>query len=106
MLAGLVFSAPWALAGLGVLPALWWLLRVTPPAPRLEQFPAIRLLQGLVAPHETPARTPLWLLALRALAAGLVILALSGPVLDAGGNLPGTGPVLLVIDDGWAAAPD
>ena len=35
-----------------------------------------------------------------------MILALSGPVLDAGGNLPGTGPVLLVIDDGWAAAPD
>ena len=106
MLAGLVFTAPWALAGLAALPVLWWLLRVTPPAPRTERFPAIQLLAGLVAPHETPARTPLWLLALRILAAGLVVLALSGPVLDAGGSLPGTGPVLLVIDNGWAAAPD
>ncbi len=106
MLAGLVFTAPWALTGLAALPVLWWLLRVTPPAPRTERFPAIRLLAGLVAQHETPARTPPWLLALRILAAGLVILALSGPVLDAGGSLPGTGPVLLVIDDGWAAAPD
>ena len=58
MLAGLVFTAPWALAGLATLPVLWWLLRVTPPAPRTERFPAIRLLAGLVAPHETPARTP------------------------------------------------
>jgi hypothetical protein len=106
MLATLAFTAPWALAGLAVLPVLWWLLRVTPPAPRTESFPAIRLLAGLVAQHETPARTPPWLLALRTLAAGLVILALSGPVLDAGGSLPGRGPVLLVIDDGWAAAPD
>ncbi len=106
MLATLVFTAPWALVGLAALPLLWWLLRVTPPAPRVERFPAIRLLAGLVARQETPARTPPWLLALRLLAAGLVILALSGPVLDAGGSLPGHGPVLLVIDDGWAAAPD
>ena len=106
MLASVIFTAPWALAGLAVLPLLWWLLRVTPPAPRSQSFPAIRLLAGLVAPLETPARTPPWLLALRILAAGLVIVALSGPVLDAGGSLPGQGPVLLVIDDGWAAAPD
>ena len=102
----LIFTAPWALAGLAVLPLLWWLLRVTPPAPRQEYFPAIQLLAGLTMQDETPARTPLWLLALRLLAASLVILALSGPVLDAGEELPGNGPVLLVIDDGWAAAPD
>ena len=106
MLASLVFTTPYALAGLALLPLLWWLLRVTPPAPRTQDFPAIRLLAGLVAPQETPARTPPWLLALRLLAAGLVILALSGPVLDAGDSLSGGGPVLLVIDDGWAAAPD
>jgi hypothetical protein len=45
-------------------------------------------------------------LALRLLAAGLVIVGLAGPVLDAAGGLPGSGPFLLVIDDGWAAAPD
>ncbi|GAC1341305.1 MAG: DUF4159 domain-containing protein [Acetobacteraceae bacterium] len=52
------------------------------------------------------ARTPWWLLALRLAAAGLVIVGLAGPVLDAAAGLPGSGAVLLVVDDGWAAAPD
>jgi hypothetical protein len=102
----LVFVYPWVLLALAALPILWWLLRVTPPAPRREFFPAIRLLLGLTATAETPARTPWWLLALRVLAAGLVILGLARPVLDAGARLPGAGPLLLVMDDGWAAAPD
>ena len=102
----MIFAAPWLLLGLAALPLLWWLLRVTPPAPRTQSFPAIRLLMGLRVDEQTAARTPWWLLALRMLAAGLVILGLAGPVLDAAGGLGGTGPVLLVIDDGWAAAPD
>lgn len=102
----LVFASPWVLLALAALPILWWLLRVTPPAPKRELFPAIRLLLGLTATAETPARTPWWLLALRVLAAGLVITGLARPVLDAGARLPGEGPLLLVIDDGWAAAPD
>ncbi len=91
---------------LPALPLLWWLLRVTPPAPRSETFPAIRLLMGLHAHEETPARTPWWLLLLRMVAATLVIVALARPVLDAGSSLPGSGPVLLVIDNGWASAGD
>ena len=102
----MIFVYPWVLLALAALPLLWWLLRVTPPAPRSEIFPAIRLLLGLKATEETPARTPWWLLALRVLAAGLVILALARPVLDAGTTLPGTGPMLLVLDDGWASAAD
>jgi hypothetical protein len=102
----MIFAAPWLLLALVALPMLWWLLRVTPPAPRSESFPAIRLLAELRATEETPARTPWWLMALRMLAAGLVIVALAGPVLDAGRALPGTGPVLLVIDNGWASAAD
>ena len=101
-----VFATPWVLLALPALPLLWWLLRVTPPAPRRETFPAVRLLIGLAATAETPARTPWWLLLLRMLAAALVIVALARPVLDAGASLPGTGPLLLVIDDGWAAAVD
>jgi hypothetical protein len=102
----MTFVAPWVLLALAALPLLWWLLRVTPPAPRRESFPAIRLLAGLRAKEETPARTPPWLLALRILAAGLVILGLAGPVRDVGSALPGQGPVLLVVDNGWAAAAD
>src|SRR5258708_5094171 len=98
---GIAFAAPWGLLALPALPLLWWLLRGTPPAPGREVFPAVRLLLGLTATAETPAHTPLWLLALRMLAAGLVILGLAQPVLDAGRALGGSGPVLLVIDDGW-----
>ena len=56
--------------GFAVLPILWWLLRVTPPAPRRVRFPALRLLLGLVPREETPAKTPLWLILLR-MAAGV-----------------------------------
>ena len=100
----MIFVAPWVLAGLAVLPLVWWLLRVTPPAPKSENFPAIRFLLGLNATEETPARTPWWLMALRLLTAALAIVALARPVLDAGTALPGKGPVLLVLDNGWAAA--
>ncbi len=102
----MIFAFPWLLLALPALPLLWWLLRVTPPAPRLQRFPAIRLLEGLRAPERTASRTPWWLLALRVLAAALIIVGLAGPVLDAAGRLPGNGPLLLVLDDGWAAASD
>ena len=102
----MIFAAPWLLLALVALPLLWWLLRVTPPAPRTQDFPAIRLLQGLRAEERTAARTPWWLLALRLCAAGLLIVGLAGPVLDAAGRLAGQGPVLLVMDDGWTSAAD
>jgi Domain of unknown function (DUF4159)/Aerotolerance regulator N-terminal len=102
----MIFTTPWVLLALAALPLLWWLLRVTPPAPRRENFPAIRLLLGLKAREETPARTPWWLLLLRCIAAALVIIGLAGPVLDPGSALPGRGPVLLVMDNGWASAAD
>ncbi|WP_119459188.1 DUF4159 domain-containing protein [Rhodospirillaceae bacterium SYSU D60014] len=102
---GLSFAAPWILLALGALPVLWWLLKVTPPVPRRVRFPAIRLLLGLQPREETPHRTPPWLIALRLLIASLVILALAHPLINAGARLSGQGPLLLVVDDGWAAAP-
>ncbi|MBO6905085.1 MAG: BatA domain-containing protein, partial [Parvibaculum sp.] len=44
----LAFASPWILLGLAALPAIWWLLRVSPPLPKRVRFPAIRLLVGLV----------------------------------------------------------
>jgi hypothetical protein len=98
------FTQPWLLAGLIALPALWLLLRITPPAPRRIAFPALLMLLRLESREETPARTPLWLLLLRLLIATLLILALAGPVFDPAPRLAGSGPVLVVVDDGWAAA--
>jgi hypothetical protein len=101
----LAFTQPWLLAALAALPALWILLRITPPAPRRLSFPALRLLLRLEPREETPARTPLWLLLMRMALAALLILGLAGPVLHPAARLAGEGPLLLVVDDGWAAAP-
>src|SRR6185295_9555204 len=100
----LAFASPWLLAGLAALPVLWWLLRVLPPAPRRLDFPAIRLLLMLRRREETPAHTPLWLILLRMALATLVILAVAHPLLNRGSEFAGTGPLVIVIDDGWGAA--
>ncbi len=101
----IAFLQPWILAGLLALPLIWLLLRLSPPAPRRVAFPPLALLLRLVAPEETPARTPWWLLLLRLTIAALILLALAGPVLNPAPVIGGRGPVLLVVDDGWAAAP-
>lgn len=100
----LAFAAPWALAALITLPAIWWLLRITPPSPRIVEFPAFRLLRDLITREETAARTPWWLLLLRLLILALVIFGLAQPILNPATRLPGSGPLLLVVDNGWAAA--
>lgn len=103
-LGALGFSAPWLLLGLAALPAIWWLVRLTPPAPRQTRFPALALLLDLPQREETPERTPWWLILLRLALTGLVIIGLAGPVLDPARGSGGSGPLLIVIDDGWAAA--
>jgi hypothetical protein len=100
----LAFGAPWVLLALAVLPVIWWLLRVTPPAPKRVPFPAVRLLLGLQQAEETPARTPLWLLALRLLIAALVILALADPYLNPQMATRKTSAIVVVVDNSWAAA--
>jgi hypothetical protein len=102
----LAFAAPWILGALAALPVIWWLLRVTPPSPRGVRFPAIALLRDLIAREETPARTPWWLLLLRLLLAALVILALAQPLLNPNAALPGSGPLLIAVDNGWGAGRD
>src|SRR5258708_38986237 len=90
------------LGGRGALPIIWWLLRVTPPAPRRIGFPAIRLLLGLNPREETPARTPLWLILLRTVLAALVIIGLAHPLPHPQARLPRTGPAVLGTDHHWA----
>jgi hypothetical protein len=99
------FLQPWLLVGLVSLPVLWWLLRVMPPRPRQVFFPPTRLLFDVAPKEETPARTPWWLTLIRLLAAALVILAAAGPIWNPpGAGARSTGPVALLIDDGWSAA--
>ncbi|MEY4795546.1 MAG: hypothetical protein RL724_2482 [Pseudomonadota bacterium] len=100
------FAAPWLLLALPALPVLWWLLRVTPPAPKRQIFPPTRILRELAPQEATPARTPWWLLLLRLLVAALIILGLARPIWQPNAGTGQSGPLLLVLDDSWAAAPD
>src|SRR3546814_6059311 len=90
----------WVLRAVLSLPALWWLLRIRPTAPKNIRCHAIRLLFGLENRQQTPASAPLWLVILRLTAATLVILSLAHPLLNPGAALPGQGPLVLVVDDG------
>lgn len=99
------FMQPWLLLGLAALPAIWWLLRLTPPSPHRVVFPPTRLLKDLKPTEETPAHSPWWLTALRMLLAALIVLALARPVLNPDRqSFSGSGPLLLVVDNGWASA--
>ncbi|MCH2096401.1 MAG: DUF4159 domain-containing protein [Rhodobacteraceae bacterium] len=101
------FTTPWVLLGLIALPLLWILLRAVPPAPVRRLFPGVILLLGLRDEEQITDRTPWWLLLLRMLAVAAVIIGLSGPVLNPRGTdeLPGSGPLLVVLDASWASAP-
>ncbi len=100
------FLAPWLLAALVTLPVLWWLLRAIPPSPARRAFPGVRLLLGLQDPERTPDRTPWWLLLLRMLALAAAIVGFAHPVLNPRVEATGSGPILVLLDGGWAGAPD
>ncbi|GGE19317.1 RNA-binding protein [Aureimonas endophytica] len=107
MIGGLSFGAPLVLFGLLALPAIWWLLRLTPPRPQTETFPPLAILARVLKREETPSKSPWWLTLLRLLLASAVILALAAPVLNPReALLSGSGPLALLVDNGWASGPD
>lgn len=102
----LAFLSPWLLVGLAALPVIYWLLRTVPPRPQRIAFPATRILVGIQNEEQQPAKTPWWLMLIRLAAAAFVILALADPVLNPNRDtaLKGSGPVVIVVDNTWAAA--
>ncbi|NBN76865.1 DUF4159 domain-containing protein [Microvirga tunisiensis] len=103
----LAFATPLILGALVLLPVIWWLLRFTPPRPREVTFPPTRLLVDIEKREETPQKSPWWLTLLRLLIAALLILALAGPQWRPADRIDlGSGPVLLLIDNGWTSATD
>lgn len=104
----LTLGNPAMLLGLAALPLLWLLFRFTPPVPQRVEFPALTILKELSSKESTPAQMPWWHKMIRLGAASLVVMGLAKPVLNPappGSALPpGNGPLLLVIDDGWASA--
>jgi hypothetical protein len=106
LLQSLTFATPAALAALVLLPLIWWLLRFTPPRPQVVRFAPLRLLLDLVNRQEQPDRTPWWLLLLRLAIAALIIIGVAHPAYAPGHlAVPGR-PLVLIVDDSWAAAAD
>ncbi|MDS9467528.1 BatA domain-containing protein [Paracoccus sp. MBLB3053] len=106
ILGPLGFLTPWLLAALATLPIIWLILRAMPPRPKLVKFPGTRLLLGLKDAQPVARHTPWWLLLLRVLAIAALIIGFAGPIWKPAPEQSGQGPLLLVIDAGWAAAPD
>ncbi len=106
MLGPIAFATPGLLLALLALPVLWLLLRAIPPAPVRRRFPAVALLLGLKDDDRQADKTPWWLLLLRALAVAVAIIGFAGPVLNPDPRGPGTGPLLILLDGGWADARD
>lgn len=102
----LTFTVPLVLTALAALPAIWLLLRITPPQPKRVDFPPLKILADLRPEQETPARTPWWLLLLRLLLAAFLILAASGPIWNPLAEDESRSPLLIVLDNGFAAAHD
>ena len=107
MIGPIGFAAPWLLWGLLALPALWILLRAVPPAPVRRRFPGVALLLGLQDQEAEAERMPWWLLLMRMLALAALIVGFAHPVLNPeAGREGGTAPLLVILDGGWADAPD
>ncbi|MEM9437168.1 MAG: DUF4159 domain-containing protein [Pseudomonadota bacterium] len=99
------FAAPWLLVSLIALPILWIILRAVPPAPIRRRFPGVALLLGLTDDETQTDKTPWWLLLLRMLAVAAAIIGFAGPVLNPETEDDGRGPILVLMDGGWAEAP-
>ncbi|MCQ1575068.1 DUF4159 domain-containing protein [Neorhizobium galegae] len=106
-MSALIFANPAILFGLIALPVIWWLLRLTPPRPKTEVFPPLRILATVLKREETPSKSPWWLTLLRMALAAAVILAIADPVMNPrASSLNSDGPLVLVVDNGWATAAD
>lgn len=105
-LSGLSFLNPWILLSLLSLPAIWWLIRLTPPAPKTILFPAIQFLRTLTNRQESSSTIPWWLLLLRLAIVTLIILGISAPVYNLQNTEREAGPAVLIIDNGWASGPN
>ena len=102
----LAFAYPSLLLAIAALPLLWLLIRFFPPPERIERFPPVALLLQLRDKEARRKSAPLWLVLLRLAAVALAIVGLAGPSFDEGARLEADRPMALLMDGGWASAPD
>lgn len=103
----MIFLSPYLLFALLLLPLIWFFLRATPPRPKAQSFPPIQLLHQLQTKAQESVHAPWWLILLRLLAVALLIIGLARPVFPSKdlSIQHSKDPILLIIDNGWASAP-
>ncbi|EUK18205.1 DUF4159 domain-containing protein [Commensalibacter papalotli (ex Servin-Garciduenas et al. 2014)] len=103
----MIFLTPYLLFALLLLPLIWFFLRATPPRPKAQSFPPIRLLHQLQTKVQESVHAPWWLILMRLLAVALLIFGLARPVFPSKdlSIQHSKEPILLMIDNGWASAP-
>lgn len=100
------FTSPWLLLALLALPILWWLLKLIPPRPQKTEFGGLYFVKKIQNDKKTSQDIPWWLLLLRVCIAGLLIFAFAAPYQQQSRYLQDlSSPFILIIDNGWAAAP-
>jgi hypothetical protein len=103
ILGNVSFLLPWTLAAFVLIPALWYLLNVSPPKPKTIKFPAVRILQEMSNTHTIAKKTPWWILLLRSLIISMLIFAMSQPVWDENHAQDGIDtPMVLILDNDWS----
>ncbi len=103
MASSLSFIYPVVLGFLVLLPVIWYILRITPPAPRSIIFPAARFISGLIPDKQSHSKTPWWILLLRIMIIALTIIAMARPILNKSNIIPSTDGIRIVMDNGWAS---
>ncbi len=107
MFGPMLFASPWVLLALVLLPVIWWLLRLIPPRPQLQDFPPTRLLAELTKKEDTPHASPWWLTLLRLALAAIAIFAVAGPLWSPNSTSGNSdNPLVLVVDNGWTSSED
>ncbi|MCB9991353.1 MAG: BatA domain-containing protein [Rhodospirillales bacterium] len=98
------YANPWVLLGGAALPLLLLLMKMNPPPPRSVPYSPIHILKKTKASDHAPEQVPWWLRQLRMTAAAIALVAMAQPLFNPDEPLPGEGPLLLVVDNGWASA--
>lgn len=101
---GLTLLAPLTLLGLIALPIIWWVMRISPPQPRRQAFPPLRILRDIQSEEQTPDKTPLWLLLFRLFMGALIVFALSNPIRNASEPSQAK-PLTVILDQSVMSAP-
>lgn len=96
--------SPWMLTAVPAVLGLWWLMKSIPKTPLRHIFPGITLLYNLKSEEQSPTRMPWWQYIPITLATAAAVGALAKPEWNPQAPLEGDGPVMLVVDNGWASA--